>query len=112
MTEESKQPEQQTFEWAESEYDVPEIYGNFLNCSWTLVDVRLQIGQLIPKKPGDTSAGFIVEERGFVTMAWHQAKVLRDIVTSLVASYEQVNGEIKTPKLAPPPPTPSTTAAP
>jgi hypothetical protein len=106
MTDETKQPTQQKFEWIEGEYEVPEIYGNFLNCSWTLVDVRFQIGQLVPKSPGDISGGFVVQERGFVTMAWHQAKVLRDLVISLVASYEQENGEIKMPKLAPIPPNP------
>jgi hypothetical protein len=107
MTEETKHPGPQVFEWVEAEYDAPEIYGNFTNCSWTLVDVRIQIGQLIPKKPGNLSAGFAVQERGFVTLAWHQAKVLRDILESVVASYEQVNGEIKMPNLAPTPPSPN-----
>jgi hypothetical protein len=103
MAEDTTHSPQQTFEWIESEYDVPEIYCNFINCSWTLVDVRLQIGELIPKKSGDTAAGFVVEERGSVTMGWYQAKVLRDLIASLIASYEQVNGEIAKPQLAPVP---------
>jgi hypothetical protein len=112
MADETKRPELPTFQWVESERAVPEIYGNFLNYSWTLADVRFQIGQLIPKKPGDLSAGFVIEERAFVTIGWYQTKILRDMLASLIASYEQVNGEIKMPKLAPVPPTPPTIIGP
>jgi hypothetical protein len=98
---EIKPPEQQKFEWIESKKDVPEIYGNFLHTSWTLVDVRFHIGQLIPKRVGDPTTGFVVEDRGSVTIAWPQVKVLRDLLASLVASYETVNGEIKNINLPP-----------
>jgi hypothetical protein len=98
--EEEKQPEQK-FEWGESKQVTPEIYGNFFNTTWTLFDVRFQVGQLIAKKEGDLSAGFVVEKRGAVTIAWPQVKLLRDTLVDLVARYEKANGEIK-PLVLPP----------
>jgi hypothetical protein len=79
-----------------------ELYCNFIHASWTLFDVRLRIGQLIPAEGGDAK-NFVAEEQGAVTMPWPQAKNLRDLLDRLVKSYEQVNGEIKLLKLPPDP---------
>ncbi len=75
-----------------------EIYGNFVHPSWTLFDVRLRVGQLIPDEASKT---FVVEERAAVTFAWPQAKVLRDMFARLVDAYEEANGEIEPLKLPP-----------
>lgn len=93
MEQKQNQPEAQ-FEWVRPKEGTPEIYGNFSNFSWTLFDVRVQIGQLIPKGSHPT-LGFVVEERGAVTMAWPEVKILRDVLADLVDRYEKVNGEIK-----------------
>lgn len=94
------------FQWRAKE-GVPHIYTNFIGVTWTLFDVRIALGQLIPKDPG--TKAFIVEECGSVTFAWPEAKAVRDILIALVEQYENANGEIKQPKLppAPQPPTPS-----
>jgi Protein of unknown function (DUF3467) len=89
---EQEQPKPK-FEWVKPK-EVPEVYGNFFNVSWTLFDVRFLIGQLVPKGQDQTSQ-FVVEQRAAVTIAWAEAKVLRDILSELVAKYEQANGEIK-----------------
>jgi hypothetical protein len=81
------------FEWVKPK-EVPEVYGNFFNASWTLFDVRFLIGQLVPTGVDQTSQ-FVVEQRAAVTIAWAEAKVLRDILNDLVAKYEHANGEIK-----------------
>jgi uncharacterized protein DUF3467 len=86
------------FEWLEAKENTPEIYGNFFHTSWTLVDVRIQVGQLVTQ--GADLSRFVAEPRGAVTMAWGQAKVLRDTLNSVLAKYEEVNGEIKIAKLA------------
>jgi len=76
-----------------------EIYCNYAHASWTLSDVRLTLGQLIPNEEGV----FVIEQRGAVTFAWDQAKYLRDRLVELIASYESVNGEIPRIKLPPDP---------
>lgn len=78
-----------------------EIYSNFTNASWTLFDVRVKLGQLIPS--GQGMRDFVIEERAAVTFSWPQVKNLRDLLSKLIASYEGVNGEIKPLKLPPDP---------
>lgn len=101
MDEEKKQPETPVkFEWVKRKEGTPEIYSNYVNASWTLFDVRITLGQLVPLDVG-SNTGFVVEERAAVTVAWPEAKVLRDALVDLVSRYEKVNGEIKPLKLPP-----------
>jgi hypothetical protein len=95
-----EQTESAKFQWVKPEEGAPEIYCNYVNVTWTLFDVRFLLGQLIPSGV-DLNAGFVVEQRGAVTFAWAEAKVLRDMLADLVARYESVNGEIKPIKLPP-----------
>jgi hypothetical protein len=88
------------FQWSKPKEAAPEIYGNYVHVSWTLFDVRFLIGQLIPTGV-DLSSGFVAEERAAVTVAWPEAKVLRDMLTEIVDRYEKINGEIKQLKLPP-----------
>ncbi len=92
MAEEQKTGAQQPIPWVPSEEGIYEIYCNFTNVNWTLYDVRFRLAQLIPAKHG---SGMVAEERAAVTFAWPHAKILRDLLTDLVARYEQANGEIK-----------------
>jgi len=99
MEQEQKIPQRVTiepvkFEWVIPKEGAPELYGNFYHVSWTLFDVRFQIGQLIPKSP-DPGSGFFVDQRGSFTMAWPEAKALRDSLVDVVARYEKANGELK-----------------
>lgn len=94
--EQGQQPEVQ-FKWRAKEA-APEIYANYLNVSWTLFDVRFVLGQLVPSEPA--AKEFVVEQRGSVTFAWPEAKILRDMLINIVARYEEANGEIKPLKLA------------
>jgi len=93
------------FKWIKSDKPVPEIYTNFAHVSWTLFDVRVSLGELVPVAPGQ-STEFVVQERGAVTFAWPEAKILRDTLTALVESYEKTNGEIKPLKIPPDPSNP------
>ena len=99
MTDEKK-PEPIQFKWAPPKEPKPEIYTNFVHTSWTLFDVRFQLGLLVPANPG-ANTDFAVEEQGAVTFGWPQAKNLRDLLIGLVESYEKTNGEIKPLKLTP-----------
>jgi hypothetical protein len=92
MAEESK-----AFKWIRRKENIPEIYCNYVHSSWTLFDVRIQLGQLVPLM--DQQPGFVVEEMAAVTFSWNQAKLLRDLLNSLVESFEKANGEIKELKL-------------
>jgi len=94
--------EKPKFAWATPKGPQPEIYTNFVHVSWTLFDMRFQLGALVPAELGVSNA-FVVEPRGAVTIAWAQAKVLRDILVGMIDSYEKTNGEITPIKLAPAP---------
>jgi hypothetical protein len=62
-------PPMQQYKWVLPRSGViNEIYGNFMQPSWTLFDVRIRIGQLVPD---DSSAGnFVAEEHAAVTFSW------------------------------------------
>lgn len=103
MSTEEQKPQGETvpsFPWIESEEGVFEEYSNFLHMNWTLFDVRIRFGQIVPNPQHPPErAGFAVSERAAITMPWGQAKALRDMLEELVNKYESVNGEIKVPNL-------------
>jgi len=117
---EGKKPSQPKQRWIPArDGSFIEIYGNFAHASWTLFDVRIKVGHLIPSeespdpiddKDSLNPKGFVIEQLAAITIAWPQAKYLRDVLTRLVASYEEVNGEIKPLKLPPDPTTPPDSA--
>jgi hypothetical protein len=82
---------------------VYEAYSNVVNLNWTLTDVRLRFSQLIQvpdeDRPTWENQHGILIERAAITIPWHQAKVLRDLLNGIVSNYEQINGELKRPKL-------------
>lgn len=94
--------EQPGFKWVKPDQPVPDIYSNFVHISWTLFDVRIILGALAPVHAGQ-SHEFIVQEKGAVTFAWGEAKILRDQLTAIIESHERTNGEIKPLKIAPVP---------
>jgi hypothetical protein len=80
-------------------------YANVLNIDWTLYDVRLRFGSLHyttdPDNPKLKNQVGVIEERAAITIPWHQAKHLRDILSSVIKSYEDINGELKPINLPP-----------
>jgi hypothetical protein len=96
------------FEWITSPDGVKRIYSNYVRSNWTLFDVTVVLGQIIPRAVSGSSKGFFVEERATVTFAWPHAKVLHRLLGDLLKSYEEANGEIQPIKL----PQDPTTAAP
>jgi Protein of unknown function (DUF3467) len=79
---------------------VMNIYANSARLEWTLYDVRMRFGQLLfVGNPEERR--MIVEERVAVTVAWAEAKYLRDLLADLINKYERVNGEISALALAP-----------
>jgi hypothetical protein len=84
-----------------------DAYSNVVQLNWTPNDVTLRFGQLIqvpnPESPkwGDQYGTLL--ERAAITLPWHQAKLLRDMLDGIVRNYEQINGELKPLKLPAPP---------
>lgn len=86
--------------WYVSSKGRPEIYTNIFYIHWTLVDVRIRLGLIIPdatKAPD--FADWEVEELGAVTMSWDQAKALQEALAEAVRRYEKSNGAIVPKKL-------------
>jgi hypothetical protein len=87
----------------EPEGGIFDAYSNVVNIDWTLYDVRLRFAELtqVPndEAPSWKSQHIIVLERAAITIPWHQAKYLRDILHRVVSEYEKLNGELKPIKL-------------
>jgi hypothetical protein len=83
--------------WIKIPTGIAEIYSNRMHATWSVDDVRIRLGQVVdsPKTP-NPGVGFsgVIEERGAVTFSWRNAKLLRDQLTAIIDSYENVNGEI------------------
>lgn len=84
-----------------------EAYSNVINMNWTLYDVRIRFAELLQvpdeDRPTWENQHGVLLERVAVTISWHQAKILRDLLDGVVKSYEEINGELKTPQLPPRP---------
>jgi hypothetical protein len=80
-----------------------EGYSNVVNMNWTLYDVRLRFGELIQvpddDRPTWENQHGIALERAAITIPWHQAKILRNMLDGVVKNYEELNGELKDIKL-------------
>lgn len=82
---------------------VAEAYANVVNMNWTLYDVRIRFSALLQvpddERPTWENQHGILLERAAVTMPWHTAKTLRDLLDGLIKNYEEINGELKPIKL-------------
>jgi hypothetical protein len=87
-----------------------EAYSNVVNANWTLYDIRLRFSELIQlpddDRPNWQNQHGVIMERAAITMPWHQAKYLRDLLAGIVKNYEEINGELKPIKLPAAPPLP------
>ena len=92
----------------ESEAGMTYVYANIINYNWTLTDVRLRFAELVhvtdPDNPTWDHQYKTIMEKVSVTIPWHQAKALRNMLDRLVRGYEAANSEIKTPILSDPAP--------
>jgi hypothetical protein len=79
-----------------------ETYSNFVDAVWTLFDVTIRFAQITPAPP-ESGRPFDAVENAAVTIAWPEAKILRNILGNLVERFEATNGEIKPLKLPPGP---------
>jgi len=86
-------PEPKPCKTIPAEDGVFENYGNQVNLAWTLFDVTLRFGQIVPA-PGDMPPWANMEVAA-ITIPWGQAKALRDMLNDLVLRCEKANGEIK-----------------
>jgi Protein of unknown function (DUF3467) len=86
--------------WIPDPEGIGEIYSNLVHLNWTLYDVRIRFGQVIPNPAVQPDkAGWAVLEYAAATIPWGQAKILRDMLAEAVHRYEALNGEIAVPKL-------------
>jgi hypothetical protein len=80
-----------------------EAYSNVVNMNWTLHDVRLRFAELIQvpddDRPTWENQHGVILERAAITMPWHQAKYLRDMLDGIIKHYEEINGVLKPIKL-------------
>lgn len=100
-----------TIPMMEPEGGVFEAYANIVNLNWTLTDVRLRFAELIHVL-GEKSSLWedqekVMMERAAITLPWHQAKMLAQMLVDLVGQYEAVNGELRPLNLAARPGTPA-----
>jgi len=77
-----------------------DAYANVVNLNWTLYDVRIRFAELLQisadEAPTWKNQKGVLFERVNVTMPWHVAKTLRDVLDGVLKDYEEKNGELKT----------------
>ena len=81
-----------------------EAYANVVNLNWTLHDVRIRFAELAQQVKSHSPGTWkdqepVMIERVAVTLPWHQAKLLHNMLGDLVRSYEALNGELRQIKL-------------
>jgi hypothetical protein len=80
-----------------------EAYSNVVNMNWTLHDIRLRFAELIQVPDSDRptweNQHGVILERVAVTLPWHQAKYLRDLLDGVIKNYEEINGALAPIKL-------------
>lgn len=107
MSEQKEQNPIAPIGWIKSPNGIQEFYANMSHITWTLDDLRVRLGQLVnsPETP-NPGHGFkaVAEERVAISFSWRVAVMLRDQLTALIKSYEDVNGPIKTDLKLPPSP--------
>ena len=74
---------------------IEEVYADTMDVTWTPYDVRVRFAQAIPVQYPAEPRRHEIEERVAVTLAWAEAKYLRDVLTDVIDRCEKVNGEIK-----------------
>lgn len=81
--------------------DPKDTYSNQFFVNWSSVDVRIRFGNMIPTSDRAVAgkSPLQVEEQVTVTMAWPQAKALRDSLNDVVQRFENTNGVIDLAKL-------------
>ena len=74
-------------------------YANVINMDWTLYDLRIRFAELMQVPTGDSptwkTQQSILLEKALITIPWHQAKALRDMLDGVVRNYESANGELR-----------------
>jgi hypothetical protein len=90
----------------EPEGGIFEAYSNVVNMNWTLYDVRIRFAELLQvpddDRPNWENQHGIVLERAAITLPWHQAKALCNMLAGVVKNYEEINGELKAIKIPAP----------
>jgi|SRR3954467_11273155 hypothetical protein len=78
------------------------VYSNWIYMNYSVTDVRIRFGLLIPSDYETPLAGqpeSIAEEQVSVTMSWPQVKNLSQMLKLAVEAYENSNGPIELEKL-------------
>jgi len=85
---------------AEIEFVVPDpdsglfaSYANHVQVGFTAFDIRLLFGEVVDVQPNKVT----IEQRASITMAWLQAKILKQMLERIISDYEARNGELKVP---------------
>jgi hypothetical protein len=79
--------------WIQPEDGICEVYANVVHVNWSAYDVRIRLGRLVTVESA-TGAKWAVNEEAGVSMAYGQAKYLRNLLHGIIKDYEAKNGEI------------------
>ena len=95
----AKQSAEPKYEFIQPRDGIHNIYANHVNAMWTAHDVRITFGELVKltESVSKSPRVFTVEDRVAVTMAWTEAKLMNNMLSEILASFESKNGEIKLP---------------
>lgn len=79
--------------------DSVETYSNQYFLDWSITDVRVRFGQMVPTQSDPGTVPYVIEEHAAITLPWPQVKALRDSLNDAVSRYEKANGPLDLPNL-------------
>jgi len=75
----------------------PSVFSDYIHCFWNGLDVSIRFGKFFqPVAELEPNEKNWIEERAIVTVPWGTAKILRNLLDTVITRYERVHGEIKT----------------
>ena len=86
---------QRKIEYRVSPDGLVKVYSNNVQMATTSFDVRVLFGQVAEV----SDEKLVIDQRVELTMTWLEAKILADFLQANIKSYEDLNGEIKLPKV-------------
>jgi uncharacterized protein DUF3467 len=87
----------QSFEFVEPSGGHTLVYANHVQIGQSPFDIKLGFGEMLGTGEGGKAR---VLSKATVTMTWLEAKVLSDLLSTILAAYESQNGPFTIPKIS------------
>lgn len=82
---------------SEAPEGVARVYANHIDVNWTAFDLNILFSHI--QRLSEPEATNRLEHRATVSLSWTEAKALHMVLGDILGSFEELNGELKIPKV-------------